>query len=99
MYLLYLCDHGKKYQDPEAEVRALREEFKLDKNAEKKQAFQCETAGEEGKSDEDGKMEVDEEVESKKKLDERKKKLQNSLRDIDKFADMEQRMVDEQKER
>ena len=43
-------------------------------------------------------MEVDEEVDSKKKLDERKKKLQKQLRDIEKLTDMEQRLVDEQKE-
>ena len=57
------------------------------KNADKKQVGQCETAVEEGWSEEDGKMEV------------RRKKLQKSVRNIEKFTEMEQRVVDEQKER
>ena len=60
---------NKKHQDPEAEVRELREELKRFKNAEKKQGVQCELAGEEGRFEEEGRMEVDEEAESKKKLD------------------------------
>ena len=57
--------------------------------------MQCELTGEEGRFEEDGKTDLDEEVDSKKKLDERKKKLQTQLRDIEKFTDMEQNLVDE----
>ena len=44
-------------------------------------------------------METDEEVHGKKELDERKKKLRKQLRALEKFTDMEQRLVDEQKEK
>ena len=39
----------KKYRDPEAEFRDLRDEHKRHKNEEKKQEVQCEPAGEEGR--------------------------------------------------
>ena len=77
---------NKNSWDPEAEVRV------------KKQGAQCELVGEEGGFEEDGKMEEDEEIERMKKLDEREKKLQKQLLDIEKFTDMDQLLVDEQRE-
>ena len=74
------------------------ENLKRYKNAEKKQEVQYKPAGEEGRFEEDRKMEV-EEVDTKKKLDQRKKQLQKQLRDIEKFTDMCQSVVDEHKEK
>ena len=65
------------------------------------EGVQGELAGEEGRvSKKMGTwMETDEEVHGKKELGKRKKKLRKQLRALEKFTDMEQRLVDEQKEK
>ena len=49
--------------------------------------------------EEDCQMEVEEETDCKKKLDEQRKSLQNQLRDIEKFMDMEPMVLDSQNKR
>ena len=44
-------------------------------------------------------MEVDEEVENKKKLDEQRRRLQQQIREIEKFTDVDQMFRDSQKEK